>query len=122
MNILIYGDSNTWGQVPDINGYSKDAVAKQYPQTDLWWFAMSKENKTKDKLISWAAGYVSKASNLEKACDKKMDDVVVRLENLIRENDGDLTLVDTVVYTYANEKSLKKAWYMSELEKRGLIK
>ena len=44
MNILIYGDSNTWGQMPDINGYSKDAVAKQYPQTDLWWFAMSKEN------------------------------------------------------------------------------
>lgn len=44
MNILIYGDSNTWGQMPDINGYSKDAIAKQYPQTELWWFAMSKEN------------------------------------------------------------------------------
>lgn len=85
------------------------------------YVAMSKAGTSKDKLISWATGYISKASNLEKSCDKKMDDVVLRLETLIRENNGDLSLVDTVVYTYANEKSLKKAWYMSELEKRGLI-
>ena len=85
------------------------------------YVAMSKAGTSKDKLVSWATGYISKASNLEKTCDKKMDDVVLRLETLIRENNGDLSLVDTVVYTYANEKSLKKAWYMSELEKRGLI-
>ena len=85
------------------------------------YVAMSKAGTSKDKMISWATGYISKASNLEKSCDKKMDDVVLRLETLIRENNGDLSLVDTVVYTYANEKSLKKAWYMSELEKRGLI-
>ena len=83
--------------------------------------AMREAKVSKEKLISWAAGYVSKASGLEKSCDRKMDDVVVRLEKLIKENHGDLSLVDTVVYTYASEKSLKKAWYMSELEKRGLI-
>jgi len=32
-----------------------------------------------------------------------------------------MELVDTMKYTYANEKSLKKAWYMAELEQRGLI-
>ena len=37
MNIFIYGDSNTWGYVPNINGYSKDAVARQYPQETIWW-------------------------------------------------------------------------------------
>ena len=40
---------------------------------------------------------------------------------LIRENNGDMSLVDTAIMTYANEKSLKKAWYMAELEKKGLM-
>ena len=51
----------------------------------------------------------------------RSDDVVSRMETIIRENKGDMTLVDTVVETYASEKSLKKAWYMAELETRGWI-
>ena len=50
-----------------------------------------------------------------------MDEIVTAMESLIRANGGDMALVDKVVYTYANEKSLKKAWYMSELEKKGLV-
>ena len=50
-----------------------------------------------------------------------MDEIIGAMETLITENSGDMTLVDTVVETYANEKSLKKAWYMAELEKRGWI-
>ena len=30
MNILCYGDSNTWGYIPNINGYSKNAIPRQY--------------------------------------------------------------------------------------------
>ena len=66
-------------------------------------------------------GYLSKASALEKECDGKMDEIVSAMETLIKENSGDMSLVDTVVYTYANEKSLKKAWYMSKLEEKGLV-
>lgn len=44
MDILVYGDSNTWGQIPNINGYSKDAVAKQYPFETIWWFPLTKNN------------------------------------------------------------------------------
>ena len=66
-------------------------------------------------------GYLSRASALEKECDGKMDEIVRAMEKLLRENDGDLGLVDTVVYTYANEKSLKKSWYMSKLEQKGLL-
>ena len=43
------------------------------------------------------------------------------MEAVIKEYGGDMSLVDTVVTTYASEKSLKKAWYMSELQKRGFI-
>lgn len=44
MQILIYGDSNTWGQVPNIDGYSKNAIPKQYDQKDIWWYPLTKNN------------------------------------------------------------------------------
>lgn len=44
MKILCYGDSNTWGFIPNINGYSKDAVMKQYNARDCWWFSLMQEN------------------------------------------------------------------------------
>lgn len=83
--------------------------------------AMPKSGRTTEKLSKWAAGYVTRATKLEKTCDTSMDDIVGRMEDLIRANNGDLSLVDTVVYTYANEKSLKKAFYMAKLEEKGLI-
>ena len=50
-----------------------------------------------------------------------MDAIAVKMLTLIKENDGDTSFVDEVVYTYANEKSLKKSWYLSEMQKRGLL-
>lgn len=82
---------------------------------------MTAEQRTKTALMKFAKGYVTRALALEKECDAKMDDVVSQMEAIIKENNGDMTLADTVVETYASEKSLKKAWYMAELEKRGWI-
>jgi len=45
MKILCYGDSNTWGYIPNINGYSKDAVMKQYDARDCWWFPLMQGNE-----------------------------------------------------------------------------
>jgi len=44
MNILCYGDSNTWGYVPNINGYSKDAIIQKYDDIDCWWYNLKKDN------------------------------------------------------------------------------
>ena len=44
MNILCYGDSNTWGYVPNINGYSKDAIMQKYDDKDCWWYSLKKNN------------------------------------------------------------------------------
>ncbi len=41
MKILVYGDSNTWGYVPNVNGYSKDC--KQYPAEHIWWYPLTKQ-------------------------------------------------------------------------------
>ena len=45
MRILCYGDSNTWGYIPNINGYSKDAVMKQYDSPDCWWYPLTENNE-----------------------------------------------------------------------------
>lgn len=123
--------------VPDPSYQEKlsDLIAEVYVlremytmELDSMYAAAKKEYKAKprsqrttEKLTKWAAGYVSRATDLEKACDASMDDIVLRMETLIRANDGDLSLVDTVVYTYASEKSLKKAFYISKLEEKGLV-
>lgn len=45
MKILCYGDSNTWGYVPNKNGYKKDAVVKQFKNSDCWWHDLTKDNQ-----------------------------------------------------------------------------
>lgn len=97
------------------------ALDTMYSDAKAEYLALPAEKRTKTQLLKMARGYLSRASALEKECDGKMDEIVCAMEKLLRENDGDLGLVDTVVYTYANEKSLKKSWYMSKLEQKGLI-
>lgn len=44
MRILCYGDSNTWGYVPNVNGYSKNAIMEQYNEKDCWWYGLKQDN------------------------------------------------------------------------------
>ncbi len=43
--ILCYGDSNTWGYVPNANGYTKTAVVRQYAPEQCWWYPLTRENR-----------------------------------------------------------------------------
>lgn len=97
------------------------ALDTMYADAKAEYLALPAEKRTTTQLAKMAKGYLSRANALEKECDGKMDEVIRAMEKLLRENDGDLGLVDTVVYTYANEKSLKKSWYMSKLEQKGLL-
>ena len=83
--------------------------------------SLPSEKRTAAKLAPVVSDYLDQATTLEAECDAKMDAIVTELESLQRKNGKTLDLVKTVKYTYANEKSLKKAWYMSELKTRGLI-
>ncbi len=83
--------------------------------------ALPSAQRTGTAMASLVSSYLAKATELEKQCDDRMDAIVAELRTLISENKGDMSLLDTVVYSYANEKSLRKAWYMSKLEEKGLI-
>ena len=45
MKIFIYGDSNTYGQIPNIEGYSKNAAIRQYPIDKIWWYPLTKKHE-----------------------------------------------------------------------------
>ena len=97
------------------------ALDDMYNAAKADYKALPEEKRTKRDLMNLAGSYLDRANALEAQCDSQMDEIVTAMESLIRANGGDMALVDKVVYTYANEKSLKKAWYMSELEKKGLV-
>ena len=97
------------------------ALDDMYNAAKADYKALPKEKRTKRDLINLAGSYLDRANALEAQCDSQMDEIVTVMESLIRANGGDMTLVDRVVDAYANEKSLKKAWYMSQLEKKGLV-
>ena len=83
--------------------------------------AIPSDQRTASKLLSFAGGYLTKGLELEKQCDAEVEAIAVELDQLARENGGDPTLAQTVYDTYVEEKSLKKAWYMAELKKRGMV-
>ena len=73
------------------------------------------------RLASFVSGYLAKGLDMEKDCDAKIEAIIVELETLLQENNGDMSIAQTVYDTYVEEKSLKKAWYMAELKKRGFV-
>lgn len=83
--------------------------------------AIPGSGRTKTAITNLVSDYLARATNLEKECDKKMDAIVSEMTKLIKDNDGDMSTVDTVIRTYAEEKKLKKAWYMAELQEKGFV-
>lgn len=83
--------------------------------------ALPESERTAARLTSLAGDYIAKGTALEKECDGKMDAILTEMERLIAENEGDESFPDLVFDSYLQEKSLKKAWYMSKLEEKGLI-
>ncbi len=83
--------------------------------------ALPESKRTAAGLASLVSDYLGKADKLEKQCDQQMHAIIAEMERLIAENNGDTSLPDTVFDTYVNEKSLKRAWYLSRLQEKGLI-
>lgn len=83
--------------------------------------AIPADQRTTKTVASLVSGYMAKGLKMEKDCDERIKEIVLEMETLLAENEGDLNIAQTVYDTYLEEKSLKKAWYMAELKKRGMI-
>ena len=54
MNIFIYGDSNTWGYMPNLAGYKKNALVFQFTNSQCWWSGL--ENNGHNVLVDGLCG------------------------------------------------------------------
>ena len=81
---------------------------------------LPKGERTKTKLVNIAFSYFDRMVALEDECDAAMNELVAEMRTLITENNGDMSIADTMWQTYEKEKELKKAWYLSQLEQRGI--
>lgn len=76
---------------------------------------------SKSELPQMALKYVREATLLEVECDQQVLALLDKLSKHIKNNGGDESLPEKILELYLNEKRVKKAWYYSELEKRGLV-
>lgn len=83
--------------------------------------ALAPEQRTKAQMVPLVADYMARGTRLEEECDAKIVEILDRLEKLVRANNGDTKLSQTIFDTYVDEKSIKKAWYMAELKEKGLV-
>lgn len=84
---------------------SADSEFHALPQSE--W---NQSNKTRI-----AQSKLSELSALEKECDGKVAEIVTELRRLLRESGRDESVADQAQEIYENEKSLKKAYYIREL-------
>lgn len=71
--------------------------------------ATPKEKRTLTFKIELMNRYMDRGNALEKECDARMEQLLAELEAALRQNGGDLSLIDEVRALYAQEKKLYKA-------------
>lgn len=89
-------------------------------QAKAEYLALAPEDRGGTALANLAAKYFPLANSLELECDARMREIIGRMETLLEENGGDLSIAQAVMDAYLEEKSLKKSWYLAELKKRGI--
>ena len=82
---------------------------------------LASQDGTEEEFAALVSSYLSRSTELEMQCDARIDVIAAEMETLILENGGNMSLLDTLIETYANEKATKKAWYLDRLEEKGLI-
>lgn len=73
------------------------------------------EAQREEKKKSIISSLYPQAVSLEKQCDTQVNQVLSKLETLLKESGGDTSLVGKIRDAYQSEKSLKKAYYLNQI-------
>jgi hypothetical protein len=76
--------------------------------------ALPKEQRTDAKKAEFATRCLRQAAALERQSDATVDTILKEMEPLLRETGGDTGLVGEIRRAYANEKSLKKSYFINQ--------
>ncbi|MDR0382243.1 MAG: hypothetical protein LBH86_09680 [Oscillospiraceae bacterium] len=74
--------------------------------------ALPKSQRTDVKKGEFATRCLREAAALERQCDATVDTILKELDTLLRETGGDASLVPSIRRAYAEEKSLKKSYFI----------
>ena len=85
------------------------------------YHALPEEQRTTEALIDIVFGYYDTMVSLEAECDAEMKGILDEMRTLVEANNGDKDLPDSIWAAYEEEKALKKSWYLSELQNRGIL-
>ena len=91
-----------------------------YSQAEGEFALLAGKEDNDDEIMSLVSAYLSKGTALEQQCDGRISTLMDELKGILKANGQGYDLVNEITYAYAHEKSVKKAWYMSEIERRGL--
>lgn len=69
--------------------------------------------KDTSELLAIGASYTSTINSLEAKCDGEVEAVISSLKSELTAIGADLSIIETIRTAYANEKSLKRAYYMN---------
>ena len=89
-----------------VEGLKSSAIAE--------YKSLPPEQHTESNKYAIAAKYLARAASLESSCDSEIAGVLSRMEKVLVESGRDTGLVTQIRNTYYSEKSLKKAYYMSQ--------
>lgn len=105
--VVMREESSVW-----LDDLESDAMAEIY--------MMPEKDRTKKGMVSLARKYIGRASELETEYDNKMIALTDEIEALTADHPQDASIADAMLESYIREKELKKALYISKLQKRGM--
>lgn len=77
------------------------------------FFSLPKEQQNLKGLQKIGGSFIGEAMNLESQCNSEVGAMLLELEQSLKALGADTGVVDTMRKAYENEKSLKKAYYLS---------
>lgn len=80
------------------------------------FFSLPKEEQNLKGLQKIGGPFIGEAISLESQCNGEVGALLSNLEQELKTLEADTTIVDTMRKAYENEKSLKKAYYLSALK------
>jgi len=75
--------------------------------------ALPADQRTKANKWNIGVKYLSTAASMEASCDSQMATILSQIESVLLASGGDMKLLGQIKSAYANEKILKKEYYLS---------
>lgn len=94
-----------------------DTLDKLIAQAKSEYLALPASERTSAGKQKVLLKYLGQASAMESSCDASVNELLAELSTLLQKTGGDMSLIDEIKKTYRQEKSLKKAAYISQFSK-----